>query len=1174
MGYILKNTSGLINTRITDTGRLKISQGNFNISYFQIGDSEVSYNALPQSSYNQFNSFVLEPSFNAQNSAGVPQSNKENVKYPYYVDGTAGNTYGIPFMASIVEPVYNRASPRGFFTGTTVGDVINWSAKTNNTHVINSNYIVDMSTLIGTNTINLINNSCNDNSVRSIQKGDIVTIYFDGNGISDCICITGTTTTTTTSPCVSCTEYQISVGKTSILLNYTGCSGSFSSILLSSTAFTFCTLSSTVPTVEGAGLYNLVNLGECSPNPCPTTTTTTTNPCVTPIPTTTTTTTTCSFINPCCPPPPVDCLVNVSSCYTILTYRVIDVCNDLITLDRTTPDFSTFSSECYARVLVYPPVITEIYDSITPSNHWSNNVINYESVCYTDEFDVKIWNMNIPWSETPAGIDPNAYKDYTKFGSINYLGSKEYFGYASSSGQTDTSSVYYYNSFDEKVTVTPEQQKAISIVHYTNQTVDLFYGEKFALEPFDDGVEDTTGQARNFRIDLPWIMWHKNPNCCNGQSFYVDPPGFDDLNLFTVHHLESTKNSDMNTPGIRYYHLWDTNPNLDGYPSRVGKVFPDSKIIIFDDEEIIASMSYKSNRNWTLPAPKVTLITPNVCGVDNNSIEGILTGSSEYLYVTYRLSNTFDYTNSLHCNYYSRIQGPNVTCNPIPSQNVAIRFGSEFPCLNQLSNVTTTTTTVNPCPCWYDGIILWIDNGFETPGSYIGLYLYPTTKFLNGQPIYVTFLETIYNFYFNGTNWVILPSDLTDPLLLTFDSMLDNPIGDFSYDIGENTITGFSTCDQYKPFVLEYCEMIGLDEVCNNLLFYPSLISGELVYIDFIGSGNSLISYNGSNWIFSSGSTEIAILPGLTIEDSPLGNWTVTNPSYTSVSSTTFLDVFTLGCQCVSLTENCGPCAGSTELTYVDCYGVINEVTTDLSLSPYTGCVLTISGIVTTDVINLISGDDFTIDLCESVCTTTTTINPCNITTTTTTLFPVTTTTTLCPTVCDLIPGFFANKFEIICQKVDGTGRPQSDEWKIIDFTDQLSGSTINGFITQQSLTANTFVITQDLYDDADIYDLSDYIDLTTVGFTGHQLNFGDEYYFYGNIETDIQATIYEMKFLCNLASTQFTNTSNPTWFSGSTAYVTEIGLFNEDKELMVITKLQSPILRQGTQQYAIKIDF
>jgi hypothetical protein len=51
MSYILKNTSALINSRLTDTGREKLSQGNFNISYFQIGDSEVSYNVLP-SSYN------------------------------------------------------------------------------------------------------------------------------------------------------------------------------------------------------------------------------------------------------------------------------------------------------------------------------------------------------------------------------------------------------------------------------------------------------------------------------------------------------------------------------------------------------------------------------------------------------------------------------------------------------------------------------------------------------------------------------------------------------------------------------------------------------------------------------------------------------------------------------------------------------------------------------------------------------------------------------------------------------------------------------------------------------------------------------------------------------------------------------------------------------------------
>ena len=66
MSYIIKNTSGLINTRLTDVGRRNISQGNFSISYFQIGDSEVSYSAV--TNYNQTNNNILMPAFNAQNA--------------------------------------------------------------------------------------------------------------------------------------------------------------------------------------------------------------------------------------------------------------------------------------------------------------------------------------------------------------------------------------------------------------------------------------------------------------------------------------------------------------------------------------------------------------------------------------------------------------------------------------------------------------------------------------------------------------------------------------------------------------------------------------------------------------------------------------------------------------------------------------------------------------------------------------------------------------------------------------------------------------------------------------------------------------------------------------------------------------------------------------------------
>jgi hypothetical protein len=899
MGFIIKNTSGLINTRLTDTGRQKLSQGNFNISYFQVGDSEVSYNTLP-TSYNQFDTVVLEPAFNAQNSSGVPQSNKENVKYPYFVDGSAGNTYGIPFMDSIVSPVYNRAVMRGFFTGDTSATTINWSALTNNFYAINANYVVQMNTLSGTNEITLISNVSNPDFVREPAIGDIVTIYYDGKGIENCYCINLPTPTPT--PTTSVTP---------------------------SVTPSIDTTSTPTPTPSSTNSY------PCdSPTPTPTPSKT---PCLTPTPS-----------RQCPLPPPPDCLVDMYSCYSMLTYKIVDICLGVITLDRPTPDFSTVTNECYGRVIVYPPNMTTIYDSITPNRHWNDNVINFESVCYTDEFDVKVWNMNIPWSENPAGLISSISKDYTNFGSVSYLGTKEYFGYASSSGQTDSSSVYYVNSFGDIVTVKPEQQKAIAIIHYTNQTVDFFYGEKFALEPYDpSNPADTTGEARNFKLHIPWLMWHKNPDCCNGQTFWVDPPGFDELDLFHVQNLQSTKNVDMNSPGIRYYHLWDTNPNLDGYPNRIGKVFPDDKLVIIDDEEIIAAMSYKSNRNWTLPSPKISLITPNTCGNDSTSVTGILTGKTEYMYVTYRLSNDNGFTNSLHCNYYSLIQGPNIDCSPITSQNVSVRFGGEFGCLSTDFPITTTTTTLPPCDCYE------VTGEIDCTVEYTDCYGIPSTYILT--------------------------------------------------DVTEN--------------------------ICS-----------------------------------------------ITLPTSSCGTFSIVN---------------------LGLCSESVECGNST------------------------------------------------------------------------------TTTTTCPPFCDINQGFSATKFEIICQKVDGTGRPNSSEWKIIDFTDQLSATTVtvNEYITQSGLTGNTFVITQQAYDDAPTYNLNDYISLTPVGYTGTSLNFGDEYYFYGSLETDIQATIYEMRYKINLGQAEFQSTSNPTWTNGNPSYVTEIGLYDSNKNLMIISKMQSPILRQGIQQFLIKFD-
>jgi hypothetical protein len=738
MAYIIKNTSGLLNTRFTDVGRQKLSQGKLDIRYFQVGDSELSYNSIP--GYDQANNVILEAAYNAQNITQEPQANKMNVKYPYYVNGATGSTYGIATMDSQIDSVYNTAAPRGFFE---TGNTIPWSAKTTSAYTVNSNYKINSCLNCNVNGYYLQNSFCSP-TTGTPKVGDFAVIYFDASG-------------------------------------------------------------------------------HCG---------------------------------------------NINKNIPILTYKVQEVSattgGTIVKFDREIPKYYNSATCCKdAKILFYPSGITEIYDYNTPMGYWPPDVINFESICDLGNTDVKIWNMNIVWSENPAGINPSLNEDFRNFGSREYIGSKEYFGYQNKSGQTfyinntlnaQSTDTFFYNSYDEKIYLEPEEQKSIAIVHYTNNAIDSFYGEKFAMEPFDPLAVDTLGMARNFKVTIPWLMWHKSSTKTIGETFYVDP-NVGNANYFDVRYLQSSKNNDMNEPGLRYFHLWDTHLNGDGNPSRVGKVFPDLKQIVFDDDEIIAAMSYKSNRNWTLPAPKLSLVVPNVCD-DNNDDIGLLGNENQVLYLTYRFSSSA-FTNSLHCNYYSKITGPQ-TCYTNQRQDVTVKFGNEF------------------------------------------------------------------------------------------------------------------------PFLTDCC-----------------------------------------------------------------------------------------------------------------------------------------------------------------------------------------------------MQGFNAQQFQILVQTGDTKTRPNSSSWKLLDFTNQLSGSSINGYITVSGMTGTTFTISHNAYQNAPTYNLDNFIDLPDpFPLEKDKLTFGDEYFFYGNIETDIQATIYEMKFLVNLSQTQFTNTSNPTWKSGSPSYISEVGLYDVDKDLVVVTKLQSPVLRQGTQQIAVKLDF
>lgn len=176
MAYILKDTSALINTQITDVGRRKLSQGNFNVSYFQLGDSEVCYNCI--SGQNLTNLQIFVPEYNAQNNTGVPQSNRLGIKYPIFLSSSTGdtNTFGVPFEDSQVVDIFNSPEPRGFFTGYTG----NYSAFTSSALTINSNYDFDLSAVTtGTTFVITTGSTCNSGASGTPAVNQFVTLFFD-----------------------------------------------------------------------------------------------------------------------------------------------------------------------------------------------------------------------------------------------------------------------------------------------------------------------------------------------------------------------------------------------------------------------------------------------------------------------------------------------------------------------------------------------------------------------------------------------------------------------------------------------------------------------------------------------------------------------------------------------------------------------------------------------------------------------------------------------------------------------------------------------------------------------------------------------------------------------------------------------------------------------------------
>ena len=310
-------------------------------------------------------------------------------------------------------------------------------------------------------------------------------------------------------------------------------------------------------------------------------------------------------------------------------YNITDINGSEIKVDRELPILTGDSG----TIITYYTLpggnnpLNDYYGLPSLSAYWNTGTLSFDSSCDICVENIPVWNMNNIWTENMAGLwsqTPTFYHENTLFGSEQYAGTKQFLG------------------MNEYLTVTQSQNnlsnsymdpygKAISIIHYTNDCISNSYGEMFHIDEDSDKL---------LELDIP-IMWHRRNEGTGsgttlGMTFVSD----------TIQKTLSYNNT------IEYYDLIESTgmtvtPTL---PLVVGKVFPNLKIVVIENEELLASMSYKSNRNYTLPdlSAELTNCAAGPCS-------GVI-GAGERMYLTYWLENTGTTTTpTLPCQRYTII---------------------------------------------------------------------------------------------------------------------------------------------------------------------------------------------------------------------------------------------------------------------------------------------------------------------------------------------------------------------------------------------------------------------------------------------------------------------------------------------------------------------------------------
>lgn len=144
--------------------------------------------------------------------------------------------------------------------------------------------------------------------------------------------------------------------------------------------------------------------------------------------------------------------------------------------------------------------------------------------------------------------------------------------------------------------------------------------------------------------------------------------------------------------------------------------------------------------------------------------------------------------------------------------------------------------------------------------------------------------------------------------------------------------------------------------------------------------------------------------------------------------------------------------------------------------------------------------------------------------------------------------------------------KPQSQLWKYFDVTNQIVGHVTGEPILPTELTSGVFKVALNDYNSSGLTYTLDYLNYPK-NTEPDDLGFGDEELFLGTVDTDVEASVYTTDLSIILPLNEFNSSTNPTWngeAEDNSVYMSEIGIYDEDKLLIGVGKFNKPLKKNN----------